>query len=137
MNTSSLWLLATLLIPVLFPIAVALAALLYTRCVQHLPMQQRLIVSSMAHTVVTAVEQMAQEDTPGGQKKDLALHALTAILSGIGIKVPAPLLEMAIEAAVFELHILTPHTSNEDEESFPWRPTLRNLSVVQPPTKPV
>src|SRR5207253_3693111 len=98
------------------PFLIALAASLYSSLLQHLPMQQRLIVSSMAHTVVTAVEQMAQEDTPGGQKKDQALQALTAILSGIGIKVPAPLLEMAIEAAVFELHILTPHTSNEDEE---------------------
>ncbi len=137
MNTSSLWLLATILIPLALPIVIALAALLYAQCVQRLPMQQRLIVSSMAHTVVTAVEQMAQEDTPGGQKKDQALHALVAILSGIGIKVPEPLLEMAIEAAVFELHILTPHTSNEADEGFPWRPTMRNLSVVQPSTKPV
>ena len=137
MNTSSLWLLATLLIPVLFPIAVALAALLYTRCVQHLPMQQRLIVSSMAHTVVTAVEQMTSADTPGSQKKDQAVYALVSILGSVGIKVPASMLEMAIEAAVFELHILTPHTSNEADESFPWQPTLRNLPVVQPPTKPV
>ncbi len=137
MNTSSLWPLATLLIPLLFPVAVALAALLYTRCLQHLPMQQRLIVSSMAHTVVTAVEQMAEASTPGSQKKDQALQVLTSILSNSGINVPAPLLEMAIEAAVFELHILTPHTPNEADESYPWRPTLRNLSVVQPPTKPV
>ena len=137
MNTSLLWTLATLLMPLLFPVAVALAALLYTRCLQHLPMQQRLIVSSMAHTVVTAVEQMADATTPGSQKKDQAMQVLASILSGSGINVPAPLLEMAIEAAVFELHILMPHISNEDDESFPWRPTQRNLSIVPPPTKPM
>src|SRR5437764_14807299 len=122
MNTSSLWPLATLLIPLFFPIAVAISALLYTQCVQHLPMQQRLIVSAMAHTVVTAVEQMASADTPGSQKKDQALHALVSILSGLGINVPEPLLEMAIEAAVFELHILTPHTADEADESVTCRP---------------
>src|SRR5438046_2742668 len=102
MNTFSLWPLATILIPLLFPLTVALAALLYTQCVQRLPLQQRLIVSAMAHTVVTAVEQMVPADAPGSQKKEQALHALASILSGLGINVPAPLLEMAIEAAVFE-----------------------------------
>jgi hypothetical protein len=105
-------------------------------------MQQRLIVSSMAHTVVAAVEQMLPNDAPGSQKKDQALQALVSILSAAGIHPPTPLLEMAIEAAVFELHTLHPHTSDntvllDANEHFPWRPTQRNLSVVQPPNQPV
>src|SRR5947209_20632156 len=101
-------------------------------------MQQRLIVSSVAHTVVTAVEQMALPDASGVQKKDQALHALVSILAGIGIKVPAPLLEMALEAAVFELHTLYPHGAADDAVPpdlvgpFPYRPTLRSIPTVQP-----
>ena len=138
MNTTLLLNIATFLLPILFPFGVALAAVLYMSLLQRLPMQQRLIVSSLAHTVVTAVEQMALPDASGVQKKDQALQALVSILGGIGIKVPVPLLEMAIEAAVFELHSLYPHgyddltpTPSEISGPFPYRPTLRSLPTVQ------
>src|SRR5690242_6926573 len=103
------------LIPVLFPFALATAAALYMSFLQRLPMQQRLIVSSMAHTIVRAVEQMTQADASGAQKKDQALQALEIITQGIGLHAPAPMLEIAIEAAVFELHTMYPHTDKDDD----------------------
>jgi hypothetical protein len=137
---STLSTLITFLVPVLFPFALAIAAALYMSFLQRLPMQQRLIVSSMAHTIVRAVEQMLPDETPGAQKKDQALHALVAITTGIGLKVPASLLEVAIESAVFELHTMYPHTSSDDDPGltgpFPYRQTARSLPVVQLGTTP-
>lgn len=135
MNTSLIWPIATVLIPLLFPVAIALAASLYMSLMQRLPMQQRLIVSSLAHTVVRAVEQMLPDDAPGAQKKDQALQALVSIVQGVGLKVPSPLLETALESAVFELHTMYPHSDQADpglSEPFPYRPTLRSLPVVLP-----
>ena len=147
MNTSLIGSIATFLIPILFPFGVALAAVLYMSLLQRLPMQQRLIVSSMAHTVVRAIEQMLPSDAPGAQKKDQALHALVSILVGAGIKVPAPMLEMALEAAVFELHTMYPHTVDDADPElagpFAYKPTLRSLPAVQlgvtptAPTEPI
>ncbi len=146
MNTALLTNIAAFLLPLLFPVAVALAAVLYMNLSQRLPMQQRLIVSAMAHTVVTAIEQMAPADAGGSQKKDQALHALVSILVGVGIKIPVPLLEMALEAAVFELHTLYPHRDDADPEltgPFPYRQTARSLPAVQlsvsptAPTQPI
>lgn len=128
------------LIPVLFPFALAIAAALYMNFLQRLPMQQRLIVSSMAHTIVRAVEQMLPGDAPGAQKKDQALSTLTEVVGGIGLKVPAPLLEVAIEAAVFELHTMYPHTDTDDDPGmtgpFSYRQTARSLPAVQLGTSP-
>src|SRR2546430_5282862 len=81
MNSSSFWTLATLLIPLLFPLAVAFAAFLYMSLLTRLPMQQRLIVSSMAHSVVSAIEQMVPDSRAGSQKKDQAMAWLEAVLS--------------------------------------------------------
>ena len=134
MNTSLFISLAPYLIPLAMPFLIALAASLYMSLLQRLPMQQRLIVSSMAHTVVRAMEQMLPTDVPGAQKKDQALHALTAILEGIGLRVPAPMLETALEAAVFELHTMYPHSSDADPDltgPFPYRQTIRSLPAVQ------
>jgi len=141
MNTSLFVSLIPYLIPLAMPFLIACAASLYMSLVQRLPMQQRLIVSSMAHTVVRAVEQMMPGDAPGAQKKDQALHALVTILEGVGIKVPAPMLEVGIEAAVFELHSLYPHSTNDTDPSdlagpFPYRQTLRSLPAVQLGTAP-
>src|SRR5579884_1360113 len=116
MNTSLFVSLIPYLIPLAMPFLIACAASLYMSLVQRLPMQQRLIVSSMAHTVVRAVEQMMPDDAPGAQKKDQALHALVTILEGVGIKVPAALLETALEAAVFELHTMYPHSKEDDPD---------------------
>src|SRR5947209_4667002 len=121
--------LITYLVPVLFPFDLAIAAALYMSFLQRLPMQQRLIVSSMAHTIVRAVEQMMPDDAPGAQKKDQALHALETITQGVGLHIPAPMLEVAIEAAVFELHTMYPHTSSNDNPDltgpFSYRQTAR------------
>jgi hypothetical protein len=137
MNAALLWTLVPYLVPLLFPIVVAIAAFLYMSLVQRLPMQQRLIVSSMAHSVVAAIEQMVPESSAGSQKKDQAMVWLEALLSASHISVPAQFLEVAIEAAVFELHALHPSStqkagSSDLEEPFPWRPTLRSLPAVQP-----
>jgi Bacteriophage holin of superfamily 6 (Holin_LLH) len=134
MNSPFLSTLVPFLIPILFPFALATAAALYMNFLQHLPMQQRLIVSSMAHTIVRAVEQMLPDETPGAQKKDQALQALRAITANIGLKVPAPLLEIAIESAVFELHTMYPHHDDHDPDltgPFPYRQTIRSLPAVQ------
>jgi thioesterase domain-containing protein len=137
MNAALLWSLVPYLVPLLFPMVVAIAAFLYMSLMQRLPMQQRLIVSSMAHSVVAAIEQMVPESSAGSQKKDQAMAWLQALLSASRISVPAQFLEVAIEAAVFELHALHPSTaqnagSSDPEEPFPWRPTLRSLPAVQP-----
>jgi hypothetical protein len=137
MNAALLWSLVPYLVPLLFPIVVAIAAFLYMSLVQRLPMQQRLIVSSMAHSVVAAIEQMVPDSSAGSQKKDQAMAWLQALLSASHISVPAQFLEVAIEAAVFELHALHPSTaqnasSSDLEGPFPWRPTLRSLPAVQP-----
>jgi hypothetical protein len=137
MNAALLWTLVPYLVPLLFPIVVAIAAFLYMSLVQRLPMQQRLIVSSMAHSVVAAIEQMVPDSSAGSQKKDQAMVWLQALLSASRISVPAQFLEVAIEAAVFELHALHPSSAQNAgaadlEEPFPWRPTLRSLPAIQP-----
>jgi superfamily 6 holin (LLH) len=141
MNTSLVWSIATVLVPLLLPFLIALAASLYSSLMQRLPMQQRLIVSSMAHTVVTAVEQMLPADASGTQKKTLAVQWLSTVLSHAGVGVPAQFLNVAIEAAVFELHTLYPHSATDAGPSdlagpFPYRPTLRSLPTVEPPASP-
>jgi hypothetical protein len=137
MNAALLWSLVPYLVPLLFPMVVAFSAFLYMSLVQRLPMQQRLIVSSMAHSVVAAIEQMVPESSAGSQKKDQAMAWLEALLSASHISVPAQFLEVAIEAAVFELHALHPSSTQDTgaadlEGPFPWRPTLRSLPAVQP-----
>jgi hypothetical protein len=137
MNASLLWTLLPYLVPLLFPMVVAFSAFLYMSLVQRLPMQQRLIVSSMAHSVVAAIEQMVPDSGAGSQKKDQAIIWLQALLSASHISVPAQFLEVAIEAAVFELHALHPSTAHnadaaDQEGPFPWRATLRSLPALQP-----
>ena len=138
MLTPLLWALAPYLVPLLFPLAVALAAFLYMRLTQLLPMQQRLIVSSMAHSVVSAIEQMVPDSRAGSQKKDQAMAWLETLLSQCGIPVPKEAMEIAIEAAVFALRSLHPHlgdhgaAATDEDAPFPWRPTLRHLPAVQP-----
>jgi hypothetical protein len=143
MLTSLLWALAPYLVAILFPAAVSAAAFLYMSLLQRLPMQQRLIVLSMAHSVVRAIEQMVPDNRAGSQKKDQALAWLAMLLSHSGVTIPKEALEVAIEAAVFELHTLHPHTrtgsvstgciasDTVDDAPFPWRPTLRALPAVQ------
>lgn len=108
MSQSEIVTLAAIALPIVLPFIIALAFYGYQAILQRLPMNQRLIVSGFANTIVAAVEQMLPNE-PGAQKKYTALQNMVKILGEHGMKAPAPLLEMAIEAAVYQMNQLDPH----------------------------
>lgn len=59
-------------------------------------------VAHVAQQVVAALEQ-TQSDLSGDQKKQLALGSIRSILSSLGVAVPEPFVDAAVEAAVLAL----------------------------------
>jgi hypothetical protein len=109
-SPTDFWGLVAIAAPVILPMILVVAAYIYQALLQRLPMNQRLIVSSFAQTVVNAVEQM-MPDAAGSEKKYTALQSLVKVLSSQGVKAPLPMVEMAIEAAVWELNQLAPKSA--------------------------
>ena len=59
-------------------------------------------VASLCEKVVAAMEQ-TQSGAPGDAKKALALQTIETTLSSLGITVPQPFIDAALEAAVLAL----------------------------------
>lgn len=94
----------TSLVPILFPLIVALAAYLYHYLVQRSPANIQKLITSLAETVVPAIEQ-AYTDVSSNGKKLAATNNIQSILKGLHVTVPADLINLAIESAVHDLNL--------------------------------
>lgn len=95
------WLLTllTLTVPVLIPLAVTFAMMIYKTYAARLPGPVQAFVHAEAMHVVRTVNQVNKMD-PNGAKKAEAMQLLEAILLGFHLPVNETLLHVAIESAV-------------------------------------
>lgn len=90
------------LVSALLPLALAVAGFLYQVLLHHLPANQQAMLSSLANSVVSAVEkQHAGENS--ATKKAAAVDAINALAKAFHLSVNSTLVNMLVEAAVYEM----------------------------------
>lgn len=99
------------LAPYIVPIIFALSAAFYKSLVAKAPAAVRGEVESIVNNVVLSVEQTAK-NMNGPAKKQQATAVISSLLKSIGLKVPASLIDVYIEAAVASLNADRPVSSS-------------------------
>lgn len=97
----------TSLVPVLFPLIIAVSAYLYHYLVQRSPANIQKLITSLAETVVPAIEQIGTTMS-SASKKATALQNIQSILKGLHVTIPTQLIDLAIESAVHDLNLYSP-----------------------------
>lgn len=100
------------LFPVVFPILVAMIAVVGKFFWNRLPENMHQVILGVATTAVTAVEQLYGND-PGHAKKAAAESMIVDMLAAMHVKVAPALIDAAIESAVYALKqngVTTPAT---------------------------
>src|SRR5712691_2042275 len=100
--------LITNLVPLLIPLAIALGVWLYQFLMEFLPTQQRASIDHIVRMVVRQIEQ-TMDAVSGDDKKRAAIALAGQLFRALHLPLPdEPLLDAAIEAAVYELQYATP-----------------------------
>ena len=100
--------LITNLIPLLIPLAIALGVWLYQFLMEFLPTQQRASIDHIVRMIVRHVEQ-TMDAVSNAEKKQAAIMLAGQLFRALHLPVPdGPLLDAAIEAAVYELQHAAP-----------------------------
>ena len=86
-----------------FPIIVALAALLFNSLVAKLPAARQVQVRALAQDAVNAAEQLANGQS-GMVKKQIATNYLVKSASTFGINLHPDIVSAALESAVYNLN---------------------------------
>jgi len=90
------------LFPVVLPILFALIAVVAKYFWTRLPENQHQLITSIANTAVTAVEQI-YSGSPGSDKRMAAKNIIVDMLAAMHIKIAPALIDAAIESAVYAL----------------------------------
>lgn len=91
------------LFPVVLPILFALVAVVAKYFWTRLPENQHQLITSIANTAVTAVEQI-YSGSPGSDKRMAAENIIVDMLAAMHIKIAPALIDAAIESAVYALN---------------------------------
>lgn len=87
------------LFPLVLPLFLAIVVVVGKYALARLPENQHAIITSVAQTAVTAVEQV-HLGTPGSDKRMIAENVIVEMLAAMHIKVAPALIDAAIESAV-------------------------------------
>lgn len=98
------------LLPPLLTACFALATYLYHGIVTRLPAQLHARVDAVAQQAVAAIEQ-SMAGSPGQAKKKAATELVNQVLDGMRLQAAEPMIDAAIESAVFALKQFASHAA--------------------------
>jgi hypothetical protein len=104
MKDANLYQLLIVLLPIVLPPLISVSSVLYKKLIQNLPEQRRSMVEQVVNSVVSAIEQTANDVTTSADKKQAAVTLVQQVLKELGIPASPTTISVMIEAAVYALN---------------------------------
>ncbi|GHO75891.1 hypothetical protein KSD_36620 [Ktedonobacter sp. SOSP1-85] len=104
MKDANLYQLLIVLLPIVLPPLISVSSVLYKKLIQNLPEQRRSMVEQVVNSVVSAIEQTANDVTTSADKKQAAVTLVQQVLKELGIPASPTTISVMIEAAVYTLN---------------------------------
>ncbi|GHO66094.1 hypothetical protein KSC_049860 [Ktedonobacter sp. SOSP1-52] len=104
MKDANFYQLLIVLLPIVLPPLISVSSVLYKKLIQNLPEQRRSMVEQVVNSVVSAIEQTANDVTTSADKKQAAVTLVQQVLKELGIPASPTTISVMIEAAVYALN---------------------------------